>query len=472
MRHLTYQLVLNTFSSCIRAKDPQSRESIRLVEILEAFSSKQSAANFVAETGKFLEGIALELFNTGDQNKEILAADFIIEKIEQMVEVMKLSAISDEQEIKHLTVFFHLVTDNALRHSCLSKRTFLALGVMSADLGVQADHSLAQVLVEGLEEATMSNSRHALAVVMCLIQIPFDDLCHNMKLGIALCMSPMSSLASAGLRMLHLCFTRLMKDESGSQVLECCLKADGIRWHEYEAALGLSLSIRPTLGICCILLQALKVTNSLDLIKKILLLLVKIYQHDRSEQFDNWFQDTLPPLALLCALTGTSAELRSVLVVGKVEVTGLSKEQSMWFLFPQGKTVDRELTLPLALMLARLLATTRSEGLQSIILTALNDTAHACPDVFQYIYYQLHAYLKRLLATSINLPCLGAAQEMIQRHQELNRQHSSANSNPIDRELVKSLGFEFLLKPHDAVASEEALAHQKQCFENYLREEF
>lgn len=459
-------------SACIRSKDPQSQESIRLKQVLEAFNSKTSAANFVAETGKVLEGTSLEAVSMSDQNKELYAGEFLIEKVEQMVEVMRLSASTESQETQYLTVFSQLMTDTAFPRSCLSRRTVLALGVLSADLGVQATRPLVEALIDGLEEATMRNSRNALAMVICLTLMPFEEVCHNLKLGIGLCMSPMSSLASGGLRMVHVCLSRIVEEGSGSQVVDCCLKSSDPRWAEYEASLGMSVSTRPSLGLCCVLLQALKATNSLDIIKKTLLLLVKLYRYNQAEQFEDWFRETLPPLALLCAFSGNSTELRSTLAIGNVDLSKYSDVQATSFLSFQGRFVDETVALPLALMLSSLLTMTSNQKLQTLLLNALNDAAHTCPNVFDFIYHDLDPFLKKIFATSSSLPCLKAAQEMIQRHQELNTHYDEDSPTTIDREQVKSMGFELLLKPHDFTASEATINLQKHCFANYLREEF
>lgn len=382
---------------------------------------------------------------------EIAIAKWMKDFAELSIQILKVSAVDKTQENVFLKDYLTLITDAAFHHTVMSRRAFLTLGVLSAELKVDLTGLLLEALIESLPKASVQECRSAVSIVMCLSQSQLANPAKLFKVSLALSLVPLPPLAAAGLHLLLRCL-ELLAAPGSTEVIDQCFSAYDLIWSDYQKFIGISVSSQKCLGIACILERSIRITASWELTNRITYLLIKLYSIRQPD--GPQFYNILPFLVLLSAQSVNEIDLDLAFASTPMKLS-LKNRGDIAAYFRKSSLDDNFGTI-LAALVSDLIVTTDSPLEQISLISILIAIAPLVPRIYLMIVKDLGEFLSSLLADKSHLALLRSVWELITVQKQVlanngARELNRTNLLPTKGERLRQLGFEYLMRPHNSV---------------------
>lgn len=445
---MSFQLIINAVSGSFCDTELPAPQRDHLRDVLLNLESDDLRANILLETTVLSQK---HQRGTGQHTKQFLeVAAMMLMKIlaELMIKTLKLSATSKAQETAFLKDYLTLITDAAFHRTVMSRRAFVILGVLSAELEVDLTTLLLDGLAENLPSTSSQDCRQTIAIIISLSLSRLEDPAKILKLSLALCAVPLPPVAIAGLHLLMRCLELLTSDQS-SDAIDECFSAYDPTWFEYQKSIGVSVSSQRSLGISCILVRNMRITGSWDLSNRVSLRLIRMYTNMKTEENQSFH--ILPMLALLCAQANNNQEIDAALANGPQDLQ--SKNEGDLVAYLRRLNLDDNFGTILLSLISDLFITTDNPLQQISLISLMIATSWVQPHIFLMVFKDLEQFLGQLLAESTHLPFLHAVWDLIKAQKRIvatsrYREASQANLLPTKGERLRQLGFEYLAVPH------------------------
>ena len=478
MQSVIHQLWLHVVVASANSPLLPEEKTSRLAQVVTQLSSEGSISVFMKPTSQAFELMRKANPSISDTPLELVAVELLVQLTGSMVETLVCSTASEDVEMESLMRFTHLVTAAAFSKSVMRRRSFIALGVLSADLDLQTIEPVVDALPTTLPESSSADCREALSVAVCLSLFQLQEPVKVLELALALCMMPIKSLSCGGLRLLLSCLQKIT-DRNLFEAFEDHFSSDVKRPALFEKAFGLNLTQNHSLGICCIILRASLICGFPDLIHRILLQLIKLYAAKTSSDKIQVSSDLVAPLLMLVASPAKTPDIMEALVLAGLPSHGITKDTAVQHIFSFYKNQDFDQIIVLLSFIATTLHTCGSLEQQIRTLNILSKAANILPEAFTIIVDSHCEYLGDLLLSTKHLPLLHATRAIIVAERGVLSRHGSfktdsAHEQRVRRsietrsEILQRMGFAWLLGQSLMSYEEKDIAQHKSSIVNVV----
>ncbi|CCG83925.1 protein of unknown function [Taphrina deformans PYCC 5710] len=447
IRALVYQLNVNIVAASACAESLSAGHRGRLLNVLDNLRDKKIQDSYMVPLHSLADASYLNDEKIQTRNQELMVAESLTAIIKLMVAALKYSATSDEQETTFLGNYCKYIMNAAFRPTVIRRRAFLALGHLSAELELPSVRPLMDALQLSLDVATSQDPRETLSIILCLSLTRVPEPFLLLKLSLALCTYPLSTIASAGLRLLLRCLVKI-SSENASGSLEKCLISDHESWTVLERLLGLRASADPVLFLSCSLLQSMTVTRDRSAVKLILQQLIEMRKTGGNSPAG--LASTGACLILCCALSENDQELYTTYGIPVSQGDDLSSSVSRLahWVFTTLDMKDDDLAIPTLCILMNLLANAETTEQQIKAIHFLAVAANYLPRACEFIFDDLTPFLRSVLQSSNHLPLLKAVQELIVANKMLTSKRIDRGlSNLNDKDVIlREVGFDYFTR--------------------------